>query len=241
MQPDKVLAIIGARGGSQGVKNKNIRPLLGKPLIVWTVEQALESRIFDRVVLSSDSEEIMDIAKKHGADVFFKRPAELALDTSPKLPAIRHAALETERRYEKKYEIVVDLDATSPLRSIDDIRIALEQFIAHDYDVLITAMPARRSPYFNLIEMNTDGLAELSKKLAKPINRRQDSPQCFDMNSSFDIWKRDVLMRSDTVFTGNTGLYVMPEERSIDIDSELDWRIVEFLMADRIKEIKKSW
>jgi CMP-N,N'-diacetyllegionaminic acid synthase len=236
MQRNKVLAVIGARGGSRGVKNKNIRLLLGKPLIAWTIEQALESGLFDRVVLTSDSEEIMDISMKHGADVFFKRPAELASDTAPKLPSIRHALVETEKRYEKQYEIVVDIDATSPLRSRDDIRIAMELFIAQDYDVLVTAMPARRSPYFNLIEMNASGLVELSKKLEKPINRRQDSPQCFDMNSSFDIWKRDILMRSDTVFTGNTGLYVMPEERSIDIDSELDWRVVEMLMADRISK-----
>jgi len=233
MQRDKILAVIGARGGSKGVKHKNIRLLLGKPLIVWTIEQALESGMFDRVVLTSDSDAIMSIASQHGADVFFKRPAEFSSDTAPKIPAIRHALIETEKRYQKRYEMVVDLDATSPLRSTDDIRLAIERFIANDYDVLITAMPSRRSPYFNLVEMRADDKVELSKQLEKPIARRQDSPQCFDMNASFDVWKRDVLMRSDTLFTGNTGIYVMPEERSIDIDSALDWRIVEMLMADR--------
>jgi CMP-N-acetylneuraminic acid synthetase len=98
----------------------------------------------------------------------------------------------------------------------------------------MTAMPARRSPYFNLIEQDAQGQVDLAKKLERPIARRQDSPKCFDMNASFDIWKRNALLVCDTLFTGNTGLYVMPEDRSIDIDSELDWRIVEMLMAERI-------
>ena len=99
MVPEKILAVIGARGGSKGVKNKNIRPLLGKPLIAWTIEQANQSMLFDRIVITSDSEEIMKIGADYGAEVFFKRPAELATDTAPKIPAIRHALIETEKRY----------------------------------------------------------------------------------------------------------------------------------------------
>jgi len=233
---ESVLAIIGARGGSKGVKNKNIRPLLGKPLIAWTIEQAIESKLFDHVVLTSDSEEIMRISAQYGADVFFKRPDEYATDTAPKIPAICHALVESERHFGKQYDCIVDLDATAPLRNISDLVEALQQFEQGGYDALITAMPSRRSPYFNLIEQSADGRVDLSKKLDRPITRRQDSPKCFDMNASFDIWKREVLLSGDTLFTGNTGLYVMPEERSIDIDSELDWRIVEMLMAERVAE-----
>ena len=234
MKRESVLAIIGARGGSKGVKNKNIRPLLGKPLIAWTIEQAIESELFDHVVLTSDSDEIMQISAQYGADVFFKRPDEYATDTAPKIPAIRHALLESERHFGKRYDYVVDLDATAPLRLISDLVEALQQFEREGYDALITAMPARRSPYFNLVEQGDNGCVDLSKKLDRPISRRQDSPKCFDMNASFDIWKREVLLKSDTLFTGNTGLYVMPEDRSIDIDCELDWRIVELLMAERL-------
>lgn len=234
MKRELVLAIIGARGGSKGVKNKNIRPLLGKPLIAWTIEQAIESELFDHVVLTSDSDEIMQISAQYGADVFFKRPDEYATDTAPKIPAIRHALLESERHFGKRYDYVVDLDATAPLRLISDLVEALQQFEREGYDALITAMPARRSPYFNLVEQGDNGCVDLSKKLDRPISRRQDSPKCFDMNASFDIWKREVLLKSDTLFTGNTGLYVMPEDRSIDIDCELDWRIVEMLMAERL-------
>jgi CMP-N,N'-diacetyllegionaminic acid synthase len=236
MVPEKILAVIGARGGSKGVKNKNIRPLLGKPLIAWTIEQANQSMLFDRIVITIDSEEIMKIGADYGAEVFFKRPAELATDTAPKIPAIRHALIETEKRYGKRYEIIVDLDATSPLRTIDDLRNALKQFEKGDFDAIITAMPARRSPYFNLVEFMTDIYVDLAKKLSYPIARRQDSPKCFDMNASFDIWKRNVLMSSDTLFTNKTGLFIMPEERSIDIDSELDWKIVEMIMNERQKK-----
>lgn len=236
MKRESVLAIIGARGGSKGVKNKNVRPLLGKPLIAWTIEQAIESKLFDHVVMTSDSEEIMQISAQLGADVFFKRPDEYATDTAPKIPAIRHALLESEKHFGKRYDYIVDLDATAPLRNISDLVEALQQFEQAGYDALVTAMPARRSPYFNLIEQGADGRVDLAKKLDRPIARRQDSPKCFDMNASFDIWRRDILLTSDTLFTGNTGLYVMPEERSIDIDSELDWRIVEMLMAEQIEK-----
>ncbi len=239
MRRESVLAIIGARGGSKGVKNKNIRPLLGKPLIAWTIEQALDSQLFDHVVLTSDSDEIMRISAAYGAEVFFKRPDEYATDTAPKIPAIRHALVESEKHFGKQYDYTVDLDATAPLRIIQDLVEALQQFELGGYDALITAMPARRSPYFNLIEQDAQGRVSLSKKLDRPIARRQDSPRCFDMNASFDIWKRDALLNSDTLFTGNTGLFVMPEERSIDIDSELDWRMVEMLMTERIgKQVK---
>jgi len=235
MQRESVLAIIGARGGSKGVKNKNIRPLLGKPLIAWSIEQAIESNLFDHVVITSDSEEILEISKLYGADVFFKRPDEMASDDAPKIPAIRHALLQSESFFKKKYEIIVDIDATAPLRKVSDLEEALNLFENKGFDALVTAMPARRSPYFNLIEQDLSGHVDLSKKLAKPIVRRQDSPKCFDMNASFDIWKRDILLQTETLFSCNTGLYIMPEERSIDIDSQLDWRIVEMLMMDRVK------
>ncbi|OIN91286.1 MAG: flagellar modification protein B [Comamonadaceae bacterium CG1_02_60_18] len=236
MKRESVLAIIGARGGSKGVNNKNIRPLLGKPLIAWTIEQATASLLFDHIVLTSDSEEIMRISAEYGADVFFKRPDEYATDTAPKIPAIRHALVESEKHFGKQYDCIVDLDATAPLRIVQDLIDALQQFEREGYEALITAMPARRSPYFNLIEQDAHGRVALSKKLDRPIVRRQDSPKCFDMNASFDIWKREALLNNNTLFTGNTGLYVMPEERSIDIDSELDWRMVEMLMAERTEE-----
>lgn len=230
----KILCTVCARGGSKGVKNKNIKELCGKPLIAYTIEQAKESGIFERIVVSTDSDEIASIASLYGGEVFFKRPAELATDSAPKVPVIRHALLESERHFNTKFDIVLDLDPTSPLRSVADIENALEQFLKDDNDNLITAMPSRRSPYFNLVE-KINGKIMTAKSLETPVARRQDAPKCYDMNASIYIWKRDILLQNDRIFLENTGLYVMPEERSIDIDSELDFNFVSFMMSGKEK------
>lgn len=230
MKNYNVLCTICARGGSKGVKNKNIKELHGKPLIVYTIEQARRSNLFEHIVISTDSDDIANIAKEHGAEVFFKRNAEMASDTSGKLDVIKDAFVRSEEYYGKKFDYLVDLDATAPLRHIDDIVISFNQFLENNNDNLITAMPSRRSPYFNLVEQNKEGKVYLSKKLDSAIVRRQDAPKSYDMNASIYIWKRDVLLNEKSLFIENTGLYVMPEERSIDIDSELDFEFVEFLM-----------
>jgi CMP-N,N'-diacetyllegionaminic acid synthase len=226
----KILCTICARGGSKGVKNKNLRHILGKPLIAHTIEQAFKANIFSKIVVSTDSKAIGEAAKTFGADYIIERPESLARDAAPKVPAIRHALVESERHYGKEYDLVVDLDATSPLRNSDDIVQATNTCISNDFDNVITAAPARRSPYFNLIEENSSGHVVLSKNLPESIFRRQDVPRCFDMNASIYVWKRKVLLEQDKLFLEKTGLYEMPEERSLDIDSELDFKLVEFLM-----------
>ncbi len=224
---------ICARGGSKGVKNKNIRELAGKPLIVHTLEQARASGLFELIAVSSDSTEILDIARRHGADLMVGRPPEMATDTAAKLPAILHCVEEAEKFKGARFDVVVDLDATSPLRLPEDIRGAVELLETRQASNVITAAPARRSPYFNLVELGDDGVVRLCKPLAEPIVRRQDSPQCFDMNASIYVWQRDALFNHPTVFASDTLLFVMPEERSIDIDSELEFEIIELLMRKR--------
>ncbi|WP_345993666.1 acylneuraminate cytidylyltransferase family protein [Sulfurimonas sp. HSL-1716] len=225
-----VLCTICARGGSKGVKNKNIKEINGKPLIAYTIEQAKASGLFEHIVISTDSDEIADTAKKYGAEVFFKRSAEMAGDTAGKLDVIKDAFMKSEEYYGKKFDYLIDLDVTAPLRSVEDIVDSFEQFIQNDNDNLITAMPSRRSPYFNLVEVDKNGKVELSKKLDDTVVRRQDAPKSYDMNASIYIWKRDTILNENSIFLERTGLYVMPEERSIDIDNELDFEFVEFLM-----------
>lgn len=227
------ICTICARGGSKGVKNKNVRLLQGMPLLAHSIIQAKKASIFDAIAVSSDSEVILETAKQWGVDCLIKRPTELASDTAGKLPAIRHCVLEVEKKYNKKFDIVVDLDATSPLRVSDDICNAVQILERKNISNVLTAMPARRSPYFNLVETNDQGVVFLSKQLPKPVLRRQDSPQCYDMNASIYVWKRETLLLSDTLFNFDTALYVMPEERSVDIDSELDFAFVEFILNHR--------
>lgn len=234
------ICTVCARGGSKGVKGKNTRLLNGKPLVALSIEQAKASGLFDVIAVSSDSEQILEIARAHGADYLVQRPEELATDTAAKLPVIRHCVAEVERRLGRAGTICVDLDATSPLRSIEDIRNAVALLEKTGAGNVITAMPARRSPYFNLVEVDEQGLVRLAKPVTTPFARRQDAPKCYDMNASIYVWKRDVLFDAPTLFNADTQLYVMPEERSIDIDSELDFLFVEFLMSRSTADMRHS-
>lgn len=232
----KRICTICARGGSKGVENKNIRELLGKPLIAHTIGQAVRSKLFDLVAVSSDSQMILDIAQTWGAGFLVTRPQELATDNAAKLPAIKHCVATAEVLLGVQYDIVVDLDATSPLRKVEDIKAAVELLEQHNVSNVITGTPARRSPYFNLVELNETGIVQLCKSLTKQIVRRQDAPECYDMNASIYVWQRDALTNNSSIFNKDTLLYVMPEERSVDIDSELDFEWVSFLAAKRRTE-----
>ena len=229
----KRLCTICARGGSKGVKNKNLRMIAGRPLIAHTIVQARESGLFDDIAVSSDSDDILQTAAGCDVELLIKRPDELATDTAPKLPVIRHCVQEAERLSGVRYDVVVDLDATSPLRVPEDIRGAVALLEEKNVSNVITGAVARRSPYFNLVEEDERGIVGLAKRPEKPIVRRQDAPRCYDMNASIYVWKRDALMNGAGVFNDDTLLFEMPEDRSIDIDSELDFDIVELLLSRR--------
>jgi len=229
-----VLCTICARGDSKGVPNKNIRELLGKPLILYTIEQALDSKVIDRVVVSTDSEKIASIAKKDGAEVPFLRPASLASGASHKNPAIQHAVRYYIQQLKFRPDYVIDLDPTSPLRSREDIEKCMEK-ITNDpeCDSVITGYRANKNPYFNMFEIDLKGYAHLCKQPDKLITRRQDAPGVFSMNASIYAWKTDILLDQTQVFSGRVKFVEMPEERSIDIDSEIDFKLVELLMKER--------
>ena len=228
----EILYLITARGGSKGVEGKNLRDLAGKPLIAHSIEQAKESGMFSAVAVSSDSEAILETAREWGADHMVERPAELASDTAPKVPAIRHCTETVEAETGAQFDTIADLDATAPLRIVDDIRGAVELLDTSDAANVVSAMASRRSPYFNLVERDEAGRVHLSKQPTTPIARRQDAPECFDLNASVFVWTRGALFSgNDYVLGDDTLLFEMPEERSIDIDTEIDFRFVEFLMS----------
>lgn len=228
------ICTICARGGSKGIKNKNLKLILGKPLIAHSILQAKASGLFDVIAVSSDSTAILQVAKENGADIIIERPAELATDTAAKLPVIQHCVSEVEKITGLSFAIITDIDATSPLRTIEDLKNSIRLLETHKYATnLITGTHSRRSPYFNLVEENSKGFVQLSKELPSAIVRRQDAPKSFDMNASIYVWKRDALFNNTSIFTPTTILYEMPEERSIDIDSELDFEFVTFLAEKR--------
>lgn len=227
------ICTITVRAGSKGVPGKNLRVVAGRPMFGHSVAQAAATGLFDEVIVSSDSEEILALAPEFGATGVVRRPAEMATDTAGKVPAIAHAVRTTEQRTGRSFNVCVDLDATSPLRTLDDIRTAVQMFEESDAASLITGAEARRNPYFNLVEEQPDGTVAVSKQPDDAVLRRQDAPRCFDMNGSIYVWRRESLLDDQVVFLPSTILYEMPAERSIDVDSEFDFRIVEWLMEQR--------
>lgn len=220
------IATICARGGSTGLPGKNIRLLHGKPLIAHTIEQALALPAIDRVFVSTDDEAIAEVARAYGAEVPFLRPAHLATATAAKLPVIRHL-IETIEGQGLAIDRIIDLDPTSPLRHQADIDACLALLDA-ETDCVITAYPAEKNPYFNMVELNRDGIATLSKTLPGGVVARQQAPAVYSMNASIYLWWRRTFDHG--IWGARTRLHVMPRERSIDVDSLIDFHLVEMLM-----------
>ena len=220
------------RGNSKEVTNKNILKIKGKPLLYFSIKLALDSNLFDKIVVSTDSERISKLARKYGAECWFRRPKFLATDNVGKLPVIRHALLESEKFFNQKFKIIFDLDVTSPLRNIFDLKSAYKKLIREKSNNLITATAANKNPYFNQIQFKKNKYDIVIRKKNIP-KRRQDAPKIYDMNASIYIWKREFLLKSNNLFTKKTSLYLMPPERSCDIDSKLDFEFVQYMLSKK--------
>lgn len=227
------LCTICARGGSKGVPNKNLRLVGGSPLILHSIRHAIECRLFDTVAVSSDSAEILELARREGVDLCIERPAHLATDTASKLDAIQHAVQASEAARGTTFDILADLCPTAPLRLISDVIACVAAVETDGAQNIFSVTPAHRSPYFNLVELGADGRVRLSKAPVTALVRRQDSPACYDMNASIYVWRRAPFIDKPYLFAETTAIHVMPRERSFDIDTPLDLDIVEMLMARR--------
>ena len=228
----RILAIVCARGGSKGVKNKNIRPLLDKPLIAYTLEYLQKWGKADKIVCSTDSNEIATIAQKYGAEIPCLRPRELATDTAPKLPVLQHMLTVCEKQDKTVYDIIVDLDPTAPLRKLIFIQEAFDRFIHSDATNLYSVAKARKNPYFNMVELDEKGYAHLCKK--SDVTRRQDAKTVYEINASIYIYHRDFLRYAQSIHSKKTIVYEMPELPSIDIDREIDFLFIEYLIKNEV-------
>ena len=232
-----ILITICARAGSKRVKDKNIRYLAGKPLIAHTIDVAKKWGKANSIVCSTDSERIAAIAKEFGAKVPFIRPKELSTDTSGKVPVIRHALIESEKAHNQKYDLVVDLDVTSPIRKIEDLDNCLKIFQEKNPEVLLSVVKSKKNPYFNMLEHNDEGFAEVSKKPASSILRMQDTPEVYDANASIYFYTRDFLLNEENnvvLSSKKIATYLMDEISGVDIDSELDFKFIEFLIKEGV-------
>ena len=220
----KVLCVICARSGSKGIKNKNLTNFFGKPLISHTINQAKKIK-FTNIVVSTDSKKISKISGYKYS--WFLRSKKLSGDKISKIKVIVDALSKSEKKFKIKYDVVIDLDVTSPLRLEKDIRKAMKIFIKKNYDNIFSVCEASRNPYFNMVEIINKKVC-LSKN-KKVFYSRQTAPQVYDMNAAIYIWKRDILLKNKSLFSKKTGIYIMPKNRSIDIDDKLDYKIVKFL------------
>ena len=226
-----VTAFIFARGGSKGLPGKNIRPFGGKPLIAWSIEQALAVDRVDRVIVSTDSDEIASVAKDFGAHVPFMRPAELAGDQSPEWLAWRHALDFLKVSEGGLPDAMLSVPATAPLRRQVDLENCLDEYEKGDVDVVITVTEAHRSPYFNMVKENTDGTVGLVIPLQTSIARRQDSPAVFDMATVAYVVRPEFVFSNTSTFEGRVRAVQIPSKRAIDIDTLLDFQIAEYLLG----------
>tara|TARA_B100000963_G_C22543904_1_gene633516 strand:+ start:436 stop:1143 length:708 start_codon:yes stop_codon:yes gene_type:complete len=233
-----ILCTICARSNSQGVKNKNFRPLNRKPLIYYTINQAIKSKIFSDIIISSDSEKILKYSRRFGLKTIFKRPKNLSNNKSPKVPVIQHALVKSEKYFKKKYDIIIDLDVSSPLRNITDIKNSFKFFKNQNASILLSGCVSRKNPYYNIIEIKKNKIKRV-KLMKKKIFRRQDAPKTYDLNAAIYIWKRKSLVNFKSFYDKKTVLYEMPQKRSFDIDSETDFKIAETLLKINEKKLSK--
>ena len=236
-----VLCTICARGGSKGLKNKTLKRINGKPLIYYTIKQAIQSKLFDQIVVSTDSKKIQKTAKYYGAKSWFLRPKKFSHDFSSKLTAVRHALVESEKYFKKNFKVCIDLDITSPLRNVLDIKRAYKKFKRENASNLITVCDSKKNPYFNMVEKRKNKIKIVkfkknSNKFSRSyatdysISRRQDAPKVYEMNASIYIYKRQHLMNKIKLLNNKTSMFLMPRNRSTDIDDIYDLNVVKFLI-----------
>lgn len=225
-----VLAIIPARGGSKGVPRKNIREVAGKPLIAWTIEEAKKSKYIDRLVLSSDDAEIIEVAKAWGCEAPFVRPAELAQDETPGMAPVLHAI-----NLLPNYQIVVVLQTTSPLRNVADIDGCIRHCVTSGAKACVTVSEAEQSPYWMYTLSNGGEMLPLIPT-DKVFTRRQELPPAYILNGAVYVALRDWLCEHKTFVTEETLGFAMPQERSLDIDTEFDLQILNI----RFQEVKNA-
>ena len=228
----KPVCFIGARGGSKGVPNKNIRLLNGKPLITYSIETALDSNIFSSVIVSTEDERIGRIAKKYGAEVPFIRPKRLATDSAGMDEVIIHG-IKKLRSLGYTFDILVNRDCTVPFIRNVDVTGSIELLKEKKCDAVFGVYKQHHNPYFNMMEPNSKGFLKYSKKLRKKIKTRQNTPTVYQLNGLFTLYV-DRLLHTKwhmlKVFP-----YEIPAETGLMIDTEFEFQIADMIAQQKIK------
>lgn len=223
-----IVSFIFARGGSKGIKNKNLLKFKRTSLLGNSILQSKKSHYIKRTFVSTDSKKIALEAKNNKAEIPFIRPKNLAKDNSPEIYSWRHAIEFLDKKLNINPDYIVSLPTTSPLRSVLDINRCIQKAIRNDLDIVFAITPSSRNPYFNML-VEKKGKLDIISKTNKEIFRRQDSPRCFDLTTSCYVFKPSYIKKKLNLFSGKTGYVLVPKERSIDIDDLWDYKIASFL------------
>lgn len=235
---DKNLAFIFARGGSKGLPGKNIKFFGNKPLIAWSIERALAVESILSVYVSTDCKEIAEISTKYGAKVPFIRPKYLASDESPELLSWKHALeFYQENNDGSLPNKIISIPATAPLRSPKDIQNCIEKFEKEEVDMVITVTESSRNPYFNMVKENSNGQIDLLIQPSNKITRRQDAPAVYDVATVAYVARPEFIMKCKSIFDGRVNAVHVPQERAIDIDTLMDFKMAEFYLSQQGDEI----
>lgn len=232
MRKKQILAIIPARGRSKTVPRKNIRLILGKPLIAYTISEALKSKLLTRIIVSSDDDEIITIAKKWGAEVPFKRPKKLATDKARSLPVIQQAVRFMEKIGGITYDYVVVLQPPTPFRLASDIDNSLKKLMKTGADSVISLCKVEAMHPIRMKKIVNDRIVDFCVKEVEGTPR-QELPPAYIRNGAIYAVRRNVLMKQNTLHGKDSRPYLMPPDRSINIDSELDLKLAEVLMQEK--------
>ncbi len=226
----RILGIIPARGGSKGLPGKNLLPLLGKPLIIWTIEQALLSKYLDNIIVNTDDEEIAEISKNSGVEVPFTRPKELATDNAKGIDVVIHA-IEWFEKNRDGFDLIMLLQPTSPLRIVQDIDAAIDILFLKKAQCIISVCKTEHPPLWTN-SLPTDGCM---KDFLQPeiINKnRQEIPVFYRINGAIYLAYCSYLKAQRSFLGTETYAYIMPAKRSVDIDNDIDFKFAEFLMRE---------
>ena len=230
-------AWIFARGGSKGLPGKNIRPLMGKPLIAYSIATAKKSRYIQEVFVSTDSPDIAAVAEQYGAVVPFLRPAELAGDNSPERMAWRHAV--QWNRQQSDYavmDIMVSLPTTAPLRTAEEVDEAIELYLKGGCDTVIAVSPSSRHPAFNMVYVDDDGFAQtILSRYENWLSNRQSYPKAYDITTAVYVSSADYIMEEDIYLKGRVKAIKISEEHGVDIDTFMDFQQAELILAQNDK------
>lgn len=229
------VAFIFARGGSKGIPHKNLLKLGGKPLLAWSIGHAKAVSRIRRVIVSTDSAEIANVAKKFGAEAPFLRPKELACDKAPEWLAWQHALKWLQEDEKKLPDAMVSVPTTSPFRSASDIENCMDEFKCNNRDAVITITPSKRNPYFNMVKRNPDSSFSLVCESNKKISRRQDCPDIFDITTSVYVLNPTFVLQNKTLFEGNVGAIIVPSKRALDIDTAEDFFFAEQYLKGKLQ------